>query len=364
MSFFQNIDDFKKQVGGAVNYSLDFDSISPIIITTGHNHIIPWIGLGLWTDIYGEYLTFLENGTELSAQNQALLPYLQKTIAHLTMFEYMHIGGIQVSDSGAHRVENENMKSAYKYQETQYQNWMRDNGYEHLEQMMDFLKVNANDYPLWTNSNEYNQSFNLVINSAAEIRLYIGKRISRYTYEILRTIIEDVEIFSLIPHMGEDQYQDIKDKIAGGNVLSDNDAQLLALMQKVVAEFAVFEGIKRQMVRLEGHSVVQSETLEPQGFEKLSVPGNAMTNLKLNSHESFANRYVTNLINFLEKNRVDFPLYDAYKTALEEEAAEAEAAENDCPADWERPFDMERCNCGEYQYCDCNRRKNKAVINL
>lgn len=357
MPIFTDIDHIKTFIGGAINVSIEMDSITPIIERTAHNHLLSQIGAPLWDDMVAVF------GGSPTAEQTALFPYLQRPLAMLSFYEYSKIGAVQFSETGLHRMENDSYKSAYKYQENDYRSWMLMNGYEEIERLLIFLQTNKADYPLWAGTAFESRNTALVINYARDFRLATDKELSRYTFEILRSIIEDVEVFSMIPNMGEPQFDDIKSKIAAETVLSSEETELLRLMQKAVANFAIEEAVKTQLVRLEGRNVVQSESLEPQSSEKKTTPGNAMASMKIRHHNEWANRHISNMNRYLEDNRVTFTLYDTWKTAIEAAEAAAAAAEDTNCFDLDCT-DTSRCFCVGSCTCSCSSKSGKSIIRL
>ena len=352
MPLFTDIDHIKQFVGGAVNISVEIDSLSPAFNRAAQNHLVGWLGAAQWNDM-------VTNFAAPDAELAALLPYAQSALAMLGMYEYSLIGSIQFTESGIHRVENDNYKSAYKYQEAEYRKWMLENGYEAIEEMLLFLQDNNEDYPLWDGTEVAAKNLQLVINYAKHFRAAADKNISRYTFELLRPLIEDLEFFVLIPNIGQPQYDDLKAKIASESAFSSEEDVLLGLIQKCIANFTIEEATRRQLVRLEGRNVVQTEKLEPQSYEKESTPTNSPLSVKINHHDEWGNRYVSRIVKYLDDNIDEFPLYETWKeekaTAAEEAAAEAAAAA--CCTEPERYCDPTLCSCNGECTCSAGGRK-------
>lgn len=357
MSLFASISSMKSFIGGAANVSIEMDSIGPVIDLAAQKHIVPWIGPAQWADL-------VDNLNSPSAAQTALLPYVQRPLAMLAFYEYAHIGGVQFSEAGIFRVETDEMKSAYKYQENQYKTWMLENGHEALELMLRFLHDNKSDYPLWAASTAFSRHLSLTINYAADFRNLYSHYLSRYTFELIRPAIEDVETFAILPMLGEEQFDRIKAGIPAGDLTAD-ETTLLSLIQRAVADFAVKEAAERLWVRIEGKNVVQVEGLEPQTYDKYSSPIAGALGIKLRHQELTANRHISRLRKYLDDNSDKFPLYEAYLEALA--AAEAEAAEEaECvPSDWPRHPYYAAC-CTNYPDCVCNGSNStkKGMVNL
>jgi len=236
---FTNINQFKEYVGGAVNSSLELDSLAAAYHQVVQQSIKPIVGDTLWSTIDTTW-----DGTP-TAEIEALLPYVRRPIAQLTMYEYIAIGTTQFSESGLVRMESENMKTAYKYQENAYRDWMLHAGHEALEELQLFLMSNSGDYADWTGDSEaFGRAYSLMINTARTFRAYYNKKVSRYVYEVLRPIVEEVELFAIEPSIGTTQYDRLKAGILADDLTSD-ELILLQKLQRAICHFAVEEAIQR-----------------------------------------------------------------------------------------------------------------------
>jgi hypothetical protein len=316
---FNDITDLKKFVGGAANMSLDLDSLDPTLHLVVSNHIVPWLGQAQWDALLDAWT----NDT-LSTEEQALLPVVQRPLAMLAMSEYTSIGSVMFTESGFHRKEmaEEGLHTAYKYQENNYKDYMLHGGYDMIEEMLKFLEANKADYPDWDSSIAATMHRSLLLNYAADLRLHFSKYVSRYTYEVLRPVLEEVELFAILPLLGATQYESIKDTPDAAEQL------LIPKLQKAIAHLAVHVGVRRHLVLIKGKSVVQIERLEPQSSEREGVASANSIKAFLQQEEEFANRHLSYIRNYLTENIDDFPLYEAYQDELAaaEAAAEEEAA--------------------------------------
>ena len=338
---FQDIQELKQFIGGGANVGLNMESLAPTIATAARNHLFHWLSETQWQDL-------VDNIDNPGSTREALLPYVQKPLAMLSMYEYRKIGGIQFGEAGIYRVESETEKSAFKYQENDYSEFMLYNGYEELEAMLKFLEANEADYPLWQASSAYQRNKSLFLNYATEFRDAYSQYLARYTFDFLRPLIDDIEHFAILPLIGQTQFDALKDGILL-KALNAPEQSLVQLIQRAVANFAIEEGMKRHWVKLEGKDVVQNEKLEPQSFVKQSNPSGQAFDLTLRHQESWANRHISQIKNFLENNIADFPDYQAY---LDSQTTEEESTD-------------ERLACGCTEYCSCKTSsKQKGIIRL
>lgn len=335
---YENIEDFKKFVGGGANVSLYQETIEPIMRQALYEHLIPWLGedfFDVWSDSYPY--------TAAAAADE-LQPFLQRALAFLTLYEYSKIANVQLGENGMFRTESENYKSVYKYQENSYKDFMLNNGYEALEEAVKFLEKNEADFATWTASDEHgNRIRTSFINHASEFRAAYAKHISRYTFESMRTMVEDLEVFSILPVLGQDFYDELKLAVKD-QTLTATQKPLIKLIRKALANFTISEALQRNMVIIKGNKIIQSEKLGDQSLEKESIPSLKLADVKLRHTNEWGNRFISYITKYLSDNLDSFPTYQTYIEALaeaEEEAATCEDARpNECGCE-------NKCGCYE-----------------
>lgn len=311
---FTDIEQFKESVGGGVNSSVELASLQPAYREVIQKNIIPLLGDQLWNTID----TSWDNNP--AAETTAILPYIRRAIAHLTMFEYSHIGNVQFSESGLVRMETEQMKTAYKYQERQYKIWMRNTGYNRIEDLQLFLMENAADYPDWDSSLAYKH----LINSARTFRAYYGKQVNRYLFEVLTGIMEEVEITVVEANLGSDFYQRLISGQQAGDLTTEEETAL-SMLYRCVAHYTIEEAMIRQYVTFEGDSVVRFEGAVQQTYTAERPGTDKDVVLAKQYHQYRAKIHLGRVLNYLQADLDNFP---AYKTFYQAQQAELEEDED------------------------------------
>lgn len=346
---FNSIQEFKEAVGGAANLSLDLDSIKPTILATYQQHLRMWIGDAQWDALVAA-------SSPTSAQS-ALITELRRPLAMLTMYEYTKVGNVMMGEMGMHRVETEERKAAFKYQENQYRDYMLRHGWEALEFLLDFLEANVNDYPLWQDTPGYDRNRALFINRAADFRESYSYSVDRYTFESFRGIMEDVEVFAILPVIGQAQYDALKESISDRATTGEEDS-LIKLIQRAVAHFTVELAAVQNMVTIQSNAVVQQERLEPQGDTRLGTVSGKVLSAYMNQNNLLANRHISYIKHYLSENIAAYPLYEAYIDAL---AEEAESEENDSET---APSLTDARYAGSYNFSGFDARPPKKVTGV
>jgi len=341
MYLFEDIEEVKKYIGGGANVSIELDSIEPTMIMAVEKHLKECIGANL-------FKALVEPADPLTPEQELLLTYLKRPAAFLTMYEYASIGGIQFTEAGIHRAENQNMKSAYKYQENEYKAKMLEFGYDAKEHLLIYLDANRETFADWAASAAGQNNRKYFINYAMQFRGVYSKSISRYTFEILTSLMEDVEEFAIRSTIGDLLFDHLKAKILAGDP-SGKEKMLIQKIQRAVANFTIEEGMKRQWVRIEGRNVIQSEESDNQSYEKKQSASAAGMNVALRHANEFGNRHISAITKYLKDNSEEFPLYQVPLDNTEES---------------QETIDFERSRCQRCDgQCKC-QKKNKSITRL
>lgn len=351
---FADFDAFKNQVGGAVSQSMTIESLTPTILDAAELHIIPWLGQTMWN-----YLVEHVEAEDLGSPHTDLLPFVQRALARLTLYEYSKEGSVQFNEMGLMRQESDSegvVKGAYKYQETQYREHQRDKGFEALEKMLLHLETNSGDYPEWTGDAASNRNREYYINTAVAFRTIYSLHISRYIFEVMRPVMNEVEQFAIMPNLGEDFHNELKAAILAKNTTPVQDSAI-GLIQRAVAHFTVKESIRREIVQHVGDAIILREKLEPQSHIREGSPGNDKLSLKLRQNDEFGNRYISSLLRMLDANIDDYPTYAAYKEELAAAEEEETTIDDDC-------YIRCGCGCGGFEHNCFSKTTRKSIIRL
>lgn len=341
---FSEITELQPYVGGAINVSIDMRSITPTIERATYDYILPIIGQTQYDELLG-------NLSSTDARIVNLLEAVRRPLALLTVYEHSFVGDISFGESGLYRTETDDRKGAYKYQVNTFRAKHLNQGYNSIERLILFLDANLADYPLFTAATEYARHRSLVINYASEFAVHYDMKINRYIYQIMRPVIEEMEIFVLEPLLGQDFYTEIKTKIKA-NTLDAQEKQLLFYLQKSVAHYTVLESLKRNIVQFQGDRIAQVEELEPQSSRKTSNAGMNSIGVLAGHNEEFAARHLSKAKWYLTENIDNFPTYKAWKEALAAAVEEAAATVED---------NSRYSACGRcYGNCNCTTTTKKT----
>ena len=262
--------DFKQYVGGRINTSMEITSLESTIYETARLHIVPALSLS-------QYEALVAASSPTSAQT-ALKPYVKRALAVLTMFEWSKVGGIEVGESGIHRVETETRKAAFRYQEKAYQQDAREKGYECLEVMLKFLSDNASTYSAWAATDEAIAHRTALLNYGSTFRLMTDQKIDRYSFECLRPIISSVQTLGVEQQLPASFWTGFITRYVA-NTLTNPEKEVLKMMRKAIAHKALEEATAQHWVTIKAGRVYVTEEFGEQNQYNATTPSTSLLGL-------------------------------------------------------------------------------------
>jgi hypothetical protein len=312
MAFFKSTTELKISAGGAVNASLELASIDPTIRYVAERYIEPWVGKTLMA-ICEAYVA--SNYSPVDPIKAMLLGNVQAALAPLSLEEYSKIAAVQMSEAGMFRIESEERRTPYKYQETEWRRSMRAHGFSSLERLIQVLEDNK-DEPLFASwlTEARPKAKGLFINSASELRDVYSSYVDRATFEAIRPIIEDLESFIVKARIGAAEFDRLKGFILNGVPTQDAEIYNMALryLRKAIGLAAVNEGMKRHWVTIRENQLIQAESLEPQGYIREGSPSGQSLATTLLHLDSFSARELSLALDYLAAHPEQFPNYAAF----------------------------------------------------
>lgn len=296
---FSTFADFKSFVGGRINTSIQLESLEPTIYDTARRHIVPWLGLEFY-----EAMVTAAAGDTPEAEETALFPYIKKPLALLTLYEYLKVGGVEVGESGIHRVESENRKSAFRYQEKLLSESVLEHGYDALEQMLLFLDREQSTYTDWRDSEEGQRHLSSLLNYAKDFRLLTSHQCDRYTFEALRPILADVEVWGAEKLLPAGFWDGFKSRYLD-NDLSDAEKVVLKYMRNAFAHRALEQATSLQWVQIRSGRIYVVEEFGEQSQINRTMPTTGGGSLYF-AHGVWSDRHTQRWIDYINANSGDF----------------------------------------------------------
>lgn len=244
-----------------------------------------------------------------TADQKALLPYVQKSLVNLTLEEYFTTGLSEISNAGAHLSQSKDRKGLPPELRKEQQKRYHDNGYAALQQLLQFLHSSPTDkYMLWRASEEKEEYLSLFCNTAKEFSKYYDISNNFYLFLKLRPSIRDVEKNYVIPTLGEELSAEIKAQIQNRN-LSPNNKALLQVIHAALAPLTIFHGLPKNSDTFSEVGLLQhasSLNFKPE-ITQPSIP--ELISLRLRDAEKMGYKNIQDLRSYLIKKATLYPLF-------------------------------------------------------
>lgn len=307
---FNTIQELKAKAGGQVNVKVSLDYLTPAYQQARDKHLQRYLGDTFLDHLEAKAKTGVDPAP--TEEEVAMIGHVSSALALLTLYEWSFTSSVQHGSEGMVRIESETVKGAYKYQLAEYRAWSLAAGLSALDNALRYCQANADDFPTWNDSEaaEYHRA--VLIRDARTMGSVHNLVTDRNAYEALRPMMLDLQGFLFADLIGQPQLDRILASIESPSDVVETKAledKLRKLMSRALAAFAVSEGLRRNVIYLEGGRILQREALEPQSVEKTSNPALSTLNLTMQQNQEFAERLLSELRNFLRTNAEALPLY-------------------------------------------------------
>jgi hypothetical protein len=311
MSFFKTTVEVKQYINIDVN--MKFDKLKPSIINAANRFIKPLLGEAFFIELATAYAAAaaLEN---LTVDQQALMPYVQRALANYTGFLLIDEIGVQVGDLGIQQQYNENSQPAPAWKVAQLKMKWITSADAASEELLEFLEKNASPgkYGAWYSDIVANTAMSgRIVHRAAIAGKYIDINSNRRIFLRLKTRINDIESSYIKRLLCKDQYEELVTQLKTGTVSVVN-RKLIDKLEPIISKRALFLALPSLAVSIEAEgitmyssndSVVQKQNAGAEEKKQL------MLSLKEGDFGFEADE--AELSGFLKENISDYPLISA-----------------------------------------------------
>lgn len=286
-----------------------FEAIKPTIATAENKYLVPLLGIEQYNALNDAYQAAPD--VALTPALEILLEYCRRVTGPYTCVSWAPKADLQLSDSGAQRLESETNKSAFQYQIKNYVEANQLEGDEAAEALLQFLDANKNNYPLWVAGNGNKIYRELFIKSGGEFQQLFTTAAPYSNYWQLRSFIKDVEESTLRNFLGENIFATLKAKNTTAIAFTTLEEELMFCIKKALAALAVAKGFPFVNVRMDGSGLTQAGGIGGNNDATRSrnlASDNALSAFVRNA-ETIGNQWLKNTEAFLIRNATDFPLW-------------------------------------------------------
>lgn len=338
MALIETIEEVKTHI--AVNLTTEIENLIPYIEEAETRFIRPILG----DELYAELLEQFEAGGSSSGSGISnyddLLKKVQRPLIYFAYCLYEPTGNIQISDSGFHIAVNENKKAAFEWQVNRVVNSWYDIAYTGIDNLLEYLEDNIEDYPQWSSSTAFTILKSNFIVRASDFNKYFDIHNSRRVFVTIKAIMTKIEDFEIANAIGSDLYAEIKAQLletgsgsgSGAGISAANEI-LLPWIKNAVAHLSISRAATDKLIQI-NHDGVHVVNYASEVSKRAAVP-EELTPL-VAAAEKDGRAYLHKLRDYLNKSATE-ELYAAYYNSdLYEELEDDETTPNSLSNDSEK----------------------------
>lgn len=225
--FFKKIDELKNFL--PLNTTNSIESFTPHLRTAYRKYVLPYLSVELATKVEKHW-----QKDNIPKAIGELLPYVQEPIAHFAFVLALPTLQVQVSDSGVHRIEDNNQMTAYKYQVEALILSHTEQAWYAIDELLKFLEANEKEYPEWARSESSVILRSNFIQTATEFEQYADIQQNRRLFYSLKPTMKRIEETFVLSSLGETLFLKLKEECAKDRVVSRMES-LLKFIKPAVA---------------------------------------------------------------------------------------------------------------------------------
>ena len=240
MILFTTIKEFKNYV--AIDAQTDIDTLKPYIEEAQIEFMEDLLGETFLSSLLSDYGS--TPAGQVTGENVALLPYVQRPLAYYTIFLAIDILAVNVGDAGITETRGQNTDPAPKWKVDGLKLRSIGQGDKHAEKLLQFLEKEASTtkYSGWYGSSANTIAEGLILRTAFVASEYVDIDNSRRIFKRMKKRVREIEGGLVKRLIGAAQYDEIVTQTKNGALTTINDT-LLSYLKPIIAKKALYETI-------------------------------------------------------------------------------------------------------------------------
>lgn len=303
----RDIADIKKHI--AISSNTTFDKVKPYIESAERDFFIKLIGAEQYKELDDAY-------SAPEGKLSYLLNISQNAVCNLAFFRGFSFLSVKISDQGFQRVEGEKFKSLYMNQERNLKETFKSDGFNGLDQVLEYLEENIDDFAKFKASSNYTViKASLIPNTKTFDGIYDINN-SRLVFLKLRRFLTEAEDLDLLPVIGAPLLSRIKTELAK-ETPDPKIKAILKAVQKPLPYLAIARGIKQLRVNVTDNGVFFESKDKTNNDGKMlnTIPDNFALVLAEDAQNT-GNQYMEILKSTLAAAAEDYPEYIGSSSAV------------------------------------------------
>jgi len=295
-----NADDFKKYL--PVNVNTSFRTLAPYLGLAELNYINPLLG----DELFDELATFYETNTAKDiVKYSQLLTYVKYSEIHLSYFLGWAVLSTAISDGGA-STKADGDKRLYRYQEVAILESFKNNGFNILDTVLNYLHEHIDVFEAFKKSNFYSDAKKTLIPTTAMFNSIYNINNSRLVFLKMKQYIKLVEDIELVHHLGSEFVAEL----LNADLQEDKYNEFIEKIRNYIVYLSVTKGIGelKKLPTEKGLIFESSSDYSRDGYMQNPVEYKEIE-VTLTFCKETAEAYLSSAKHYLNQHADDFPAF-------------------------------------------------------
>ena len=237
-----------------------YDSLEASLRMVELKYIKPVLGYVLY-DLLNDAIDDDPTEANLLPEFADLLHQCRMAIGPLFCFFHADKADVLFSDSGMQRTETQTNKNAYQEQREKFKEKNREEGEEAMEMLQAHLELNQEDFPEWTDSDEFKKYKSLFIKSGSQFNEFFPSHTPHRNYRAMRSKMYDVEENAIRNFLGDELFDALKTEDEKKDpVFEEEQTELLKKLKRAIANLTVAAAAPLLNVRISSNGLTVPAT--------------------------------------------------------------------------------------------------------
>lgn len=202
--FNEHAEELKKYL--PVNINLRFETVASPLALCEETYLRPLLGKSL----FNRMVTYVDDNPTLAGEDPdgTLIDKARFALIRLSIWKDYDIIAANISDTGVSaEVDKENR--LFRYQEENLKRTLKEEGFNYLDSILEFLEENSQDFPEFDQSQYKLSNVQSLIRNTAQFQECYNIDNSRLVFLKMRDYIRDVELIELQHRIGADFFNEL-----------------------------------------------------------------------------------------------------------------------------------------------------------
>jgi len=224
-----------------INATLNEATFSPFISDAEKKYLKPFIG----NELFALLSTWAETKDDDEEELAALYPYVVAVVARGTMLIAAPHMDLNIGESGFSVTSTNNFAPASRERVKDYMKSLEELVWSNVENLLEFLEENKDDYDEWVESSAYTMQIRNLINSALEFDNYVDIDQSRLAFQKLRKEMDNMEEMRVKTLISPELFDYLISKIQEDEEFEEKEAILVRHLRGFVANAVAAKHLSR-----------------------------------------------------------------------------------------------------------------------